>query len=62
MMFKKKQKQYLVTLISKTRQEVVETKAFNKKEAEEIVMNVITQCSLFNYLGKIIEVKARRKR
>lgn len=61
-MFKKKAKHYLVTLISDTKKEVVETKAVSRKEAVEIVNDVVSKCSLFNYLGKIIEIKARRIR
>lgn len=61
-MFKRKAKPYLVTLISDRKKEVVEVRAVSSKEAVVMVEDIINKCSLFDYLGKVIEIRARRFR
>ena len=44
---KRKMKEYIVTIISRKQKQDIQLKATNKKEAKEIVIDVITNTYLF---------------
>ena len=44
---KRKMKEYIVTIISRKQKQEIQLKATNKKEAKEMVIDVITNTYLF---------------
>ena len=60
---KRKMKEYIVTIISKTQKQEIQLKATNKKEAKEMVFDVITNNYLFkNKKLNNIKIKCRKNR
>lgn len=50
--FFNKRKDYIAEITSKNRVEFVQVKARNKKEAANIVSDVLTKCSLFPFISR----------
>lgn len=60
---KRKMKEYIVTIISRKQKQDIQLKATNKKEAKEIVIDVITNTYLFkNQKLNNIKIKCRKNR
>ena len=60
---KRKMKEYIVTIISRKQKQDIQLKATNKKEAKEIVVDVITNTYLFkNQKLNNIKIKCRKNR
>lgn len=60
---KRKMKEYIVTIISKKQKQEIQLKATNKKEAKEMVIDVITNTYLFkNQKLNNIKIKCRKNR
>ena len=60
---KRKMKEYIVTIISRKQKQEIQLKATNKKEAKEIVVDVITNTYLFkNQKLNNIKIKCRKNR
>lgn len=61
----KKEKEYIVTIITKTYKQDVQVKAKNKKEAETMVDNVLLGCDYFCFTSKdqyILKTKRKKWR
>lgn len=56
-----KRKHYLVTIITKEKKESMIVPADNKQQAIEMVDDVISKCSLFNYPKGTYKIVAKRK-
>lgn len=54
----RKIKNYIVIIISKGKKQEVQVKAKNKKEAKEMVIDVLTKCDLFG-IKNINEIKLK---
>lgn len=60
---KRKMEEYIVTIISRKQKQDIQLKATNKKEAKEIVIDVITNTYLFkNQKLNNIKIKCRKNR
>ena len=60
---KRKMKEYIVTIISRKQKQEIQLKATNKKEAKEMVIDVITNTYLFkNQKLNNIKIKCRKNR
>lgn len=60
---KRKMKEYIVTIISRKQKQEIQLKATNKKEAKEMVIDVITNTFLFkNQKLNNIKIKCRKNR
>ena len=60
---KRKMKEYIVTIISRKQKQEIQLKATNKKEAKEMVIDVITNTYLFkNQKLNNIKLKCRKNR
>ena len=60
---KEKMKNYLVTIILNNKKQEIQVEAKNKKEAKEMVVNVITKCDLFGVKNiKSVKLKCKRIR
>ena len=60
---KRKMKEYIVTIISRKQKQEIQLKATNKKEAKEMVIDVITNTYLFkNQKINNIKIKCRKNR
>ena len=60
---KRKMKEYIVTIISRKQKQEIQLKATNKKEAKEMVIDVITNTYLFkNKKLNNIKIKCRKNR
>ena len=60
---KRKMKEYIVTIISRKQKQEIQLKATNKKEAKEMVIDVITNAYLFkNQKLNNIKIKCRKNR
>ena len=60
---KRKMKEYIVTIISRKQKQEIQLKAKNKKEAKEMVIDVITNTYLFkNQKLNNIKIKCRKNR
>lgn len=59
-MFKKRDKHYLVTLITKTKKESMQVRARSSKEAISMVRDVVSNCSLFGYQNKDFDITCKR--
>lgn len=60
---KRKKKEYIVTIISRKQKQEIQLKATNKKEAKEMVIDVITNTYLFkNQKLNNIKIKCRKNR
>ncbi len=60
---KRKMKEYIVTIISRKQKQEIQLKAANKKEAKEMVIDVITNTYLFkNQKLNNIKIKCRKNR
>ena len=60
---KRKIKEYIVTIISRKQKQEIQLKATNKKEAKEMVIDVITNTYLFkNQKLNNIKIKCRKNR
>ena len=60
---KRKMKEYIVTIISRKQKQEIQVKATNKKEAKEMVIDVITNTYLFkNQKLNNIKIKCRKNR
>jgi hypothetical protein len=60
---KRKMKEYIVTIISRKQKQEIQLKATNKKEAKEMVIDVITNTYLFkNQKFNNIKIKCRKNR
>ena len=60
---KRKMKEYIVTIISRKQKQEIQLKATNKKEAKEMVIDVITNTYLFKYQKlNNIKIKCRKNR
>ena len=58
---KRKMKEYIVTIISRKQKQEIQLKATNKKEAKEMVIDVITNTYLFkNQKLNNIKIKCRK--
>ena len=58
-----KMKEYIVTIISRKQKQEIQLKATNKKEAKEMVIDVITNTYLFkNQKLNNIKIKCRKNR
>ena len=56
-------KEYIVTIISRKQKQEIQLKATNKKEAKEMVIDVITNTYLFkNQKLNNIKIKCRKNR
>ena len=56
-------KEYIVTIISRKQKQEIQFKATNKKEAKELVIDVITNTYLFkNQKLNNIQIKCRKNR
>lgn len=59
----RKEKEYIVTIITKKYRQEVQVKAKNKKEAEQMVDNVLLGCDYFGFTSKDQYIlKTRRKK
>lgn len=58
---KRKMKNYIVIIIEKNKTQEVQVKANNKKEAKDMVINVLTKCDLFK-VKDINKIKLKCKR
>ena len=61
----KKEKEYIVTIITKKSKQEVQVKARNKKEAETMVDNVLLKCDYFSFTSKdqyILKTKRKKWR
>ena len=59
----KKEKEYIVTIITKKSKQEVQVKAKNKKEAETMVDNVLLKCDYFGFHIKAQYIlKTKRKK
>ena len=58
---KRKMKEYIVTIISRKQKQEIQLKATNKKEAKEMVIDVITNTYLFKN-QKLNNIKIEKKR
>lgn len=61
----KKEKEYIVTIITKKSKQEVQVKAKNKKEAETMVDNVLLKCDYFGFTSKdqyILKTKRKKWR
>ncbi len=61
----KKEKEYIVTIITKKYKQDVQVKAKNKKEAETMVDNVLLGCDYFGFTSKdqyILKTKRKKWR
>ena len=60
---KRKMKEYIVAIISRKQKQEIQLKATNKKEAKEMVIDVITNTYLFkNQKLNNIKIKCRKNR
>lgn len=60
---KRKMKEYIVTIISRKQKQEIQLKATNKKEAKEMVIDVITNTYLLkNQKLNNIKIKCRKNR
>ena len=60
---KRKKKEYIVTIISRKQKQEIQLKATNKKEAKEMVIDVITNTYLFkNQKLNNIKIMCRKNR
>lgn len=60
---KRKMKEYIVTIISRKQKQEIQLKATNKKEAKEMVIDVITNTYLLkNQKLSNIKIKCRKNR
>ena len=60
---KRKMKEYIVTIISRKQKQEIQLKVTNKKEAKEMVIDVITNTYLFkNQKLNNIKIKCRKNR
>jgi len=58
-----KRKKYIVAIITKNGIDYIETIATNKKEAREIVSEVLLKCEIFNFKSKEqFKLKSKRIR
>ncbi|MBQ8902551.1 MAG: hypothetical protein IJY87_05810 [Bacilli bacterium] len=60
-MMKRKMKNYIVIIIEKNKTQEVQVKANNKKEAKDMVIDVLTKCDLFK-VKDINKIKLKCKR
>ena len=58
---KRKMKNYIVIIIEKNKTQEVQVKANNKKEAKDMVIDVLTKCNLFK-VKDINKIKLKCKR
>ena len=58
---KRKMKNYIVIIIEKNKTQEVQVKANNKKEAKDMVIDVLTKCDLFK-VKDINKIKLKCKR
>ena len=58
---KRKMKNYIVIIIEKNKTQEVKVKANNKKEAKDMVIDVLTKCDLFK-VKDINKIKLKCKR
>lgn len=58
---KRKMKNYIVIIIEKNKKQEVQVKANNKKEAKDMVIDVLTKCDLFK-VKDINKIKLKCKR